>query len=276
MVRSRCLGGVLIICVVASVAQVAEPPQKLPVVKSGDMPFYPPLANMARIQGDIHLRVTTDGSGVAFVVVESGQPILARAAQDNVRTWKFEPHEPTSFSTLFAYHLLAEPNCKTDKSGNGEVHLKLPTQVEIATNTRGACYDPDDELDLTEPLRVFLTRCEVDGSAVPCERLTIQLYSGSLVVTPTRFEEPKREGFVVPQEFRALKKFSVRIETGSGSFSLANEDIGFLKGKWRVGIDHTPFKEDTPIYEAPLTMRCAGFIDYEWGEPGVTASAPCK
>jgi outer membrane biosynthesis protein TonB len=72
MVRSRCLGGVLIICVVASVAQVAEPPQKLPVVKSGDMPFYPPLANMARIQGDIHLRVTTDGSGVASVVVESG------------------------------------------------------------------------------------------------------------------------------------------------------------------------------------------------------------
>jgi TonB family protein len=273
---NRGLAGVLSICATLSVAQVTEPPQKLPVVKSGDMPFYPPLANMARIQGDIHLRVTTDGSGVASVVVESGQPMLARAAQDNVRTWKFEPHEPTSFSTLFAYQLLAEPNCKTDKSGNGEVRLKLPTQVEIATNARGACYDPNDELDLSEPLRVFLTGCEVDGSTVPCERLTIRLYSGNRVATPTRFKEAKREGFVVPQEFPTMKKFSVRFETASVGFTVVNEDIGFLKGKWHVGIDHPPFKEETPIYDAPATLRCAGFIVYEWGEPGVTASAPCK
>jgi TonB family protein len=276
MRRNSWLAGILSICAAVSVAQVVEPPQKLPVVKSAEMPFYPTLANAARIQGEVHVRVTTDGSGVASVVVESGQPMLARAAQDNVRTWKFEPHEPTSFTTLFAYHLLAEPNCKTDKSGNGEVHLNLPTQVEITTNPRGACYDPDDELDLSEPLRVFLTGCEVDGSTVPCERLTIRLSSGSLVVTPARFKEAKREGFVVPQEFRTMKKFSVRIETASGDFTVANEDIGFLKGKWHVGIDHAPFKEETPIYNAAATLRCAGFIVYEWGEPGVTVSAPCK
>jgi TonB family protein len=270
------LAGILSICAAASVAQVADPPQKLPVVKLGEMPFFPPQANAARIQGDVRLRVTTDGSGVASVVVESGQPMLAKAAQDNVRTWKFEPHEPTSFSTLFTYHLLAEPNCVGDKSGNGEVHLKLPTQVEITTNARGACYRPDDELDLSEPLRVFLTSCEIDGSSVPCERLTIRLYSGSLIVTPKRFKEPKREGFVVPQEFRTLKKFGVRVETGNETFMLANEDIGFLKGKWHVGIDHAPFKEETPIYNAPTALRCAGFIAYEWGEPGVVVSAPCN
>lgn len=273
MSRSRWLAGILGVCVAVSAAQVAEPPQKLPVVKSGEMPFYPPLANAARIQGDIHLRVTTDGSGVASVVVESGQPMLAKAAQDNVRTWKFEAHEPTSFPTLFAYHLLGEPNCKTDKSGNGEVHLNLPTQVDITTNPRGACYDPDDELDLSEPLRVFLTGCEVDGSTVPCERLTIRLYSGSLVVTPTRFKEGKREGFVVPQEFRTIKKFSVRVGTVSGDFTIANEDIGFLKGRWHVGIEHAPFKKDLPMYNA---LGCAGFIVYEWGEPGITVSAPCE
>jgi TonB family protein len=276
MRRSRWLAGIFALYAAVSVAQVAEQSQKVPVVKSGETPLYPPLANAARIQGDIRLRVTTDGSGVASVVVESGQPMLAKAAQDNVMTWKFEAHEPTSFPTLFAYHLLEEPNCKTDKSGNGEVHTNLPTQVEITTNPWGACYDPDDELDLTEPLRVFLTGCEVDGSAVPCERLTIQLYSGRLVVTPTRFKEAKGEGFVVPQEFRNMKKFSVRVETVSGGFTVANEDIGFLKGKWRVGIDHAPFKEETPIYDAAPTLRCAGFIVYEWGEPGVTVSAPCK
>ena len=276
MRRSRWLVGISM-CVAISVAQVPQPPQKLPVVKSGEMPFYPSLANAARIQGDIHLRVTTDGSGVASVVVESGQPMLAKAAQDNVRTWKFEPHDPTSFSTLFAFHLRAEPKCETDKSGNGEVHLTLPTRVEITTNARGACYDTNDELDLSEPLRVFLTGCEIDGSPVPCDKITFRLYSGSLTATPTRFKESeKKQGFVVPKEFRTLKTFGVNVETESGSFMLANVDIGFLKGKWRVGIDHAPFKEGTPIYEAPATLRCAGFIDYAWGEPGVTVSAPCK
>jgi TonB family protein len=277
MSLSKWLAGIFSICAALSAAQIAETPQKLPIVKSGEMPFYPPLANAARIQGDVHLRVTTDGSGVASVVVESGQPMLAKAAQDNVRTWKFEPHEPTSFSTFFVYHLRAEPKCETDKSGNGEIHLKLPTQVEITTNPRGACYDPDDELDVSEPLRVFLTGCEIDGSSVPCDKFTFRLYSGSVTVTPTRFKESERkQGFVVPKEFRTLKAYEVSVETGSGSFTLAHEDIGFLKGKWRVGIDHTRFKEETPIYNPPASPRCAGFIVYEWGEPEVAASAPCK
>ena len=276
MLPSRWLAGILSFCVAPSFAQVAQPLQKLPVVKSGEMPFYPPLSNVARIQGEVHLRVTTDGSAVASVVAESGQPMLAKAAQDNVRTWKFEPHEPTSFLTVFGYHLLAEPKCGPNKSGNGEIHLELPTFVEITTNARGACYDPNDELDLSEPLRVFLTRCEVDGSPVACENVTIRLNSGSLTVTPTRFKESKQEGFVVPREFRNLKNYSVSIEIGNESFRLANEDIGFLKGKWLIGIDHAPFKEETPIYDAPGALRCAGFIVYEWGEPGVVASASCK
>jgi len=210
-------------------------------------------------------------------VVESGQPMLAKAAQENVKTWKFEPHEPTSFPTLFAYHLLAEPNCETNKSGNGEIHLKLPTRVEITTNARGACYDPNDELDLSEPLRVFLTKCEIDGSSVPCDQLMFHLYSDSLTVIPKRFKESeKRQGFVVPKEFRILKKFGVNVEIKNGSFMLANEDIGFLKGNWHVGIDHAPFKEETPIYNAPATLLCAGFIVFEWGDPESVTSAPCK
>jgi TonB family protein len=181
MRRSKWLAGILGIFVAASAAQVAEPPQKLPVVKSGEMPFYPPLPRMAHVEGEVQLRVTTDGSGVASVVVESGQPMLARAAQDNVRTWKFEPHKPTSFSTLFSYHLLTEFKCEPGKPNNGEFHIKLPTEVEVTASTtlRDAYCDPTQGLDLSEPLRVFLTGCEVDGSSVPCEKLTIRLHSGS-------------------------------------------------------------------------------------------------
>jgi TonB family protein len=276
MRRRRWLAAILGLCAASSFGQVEQTPQKLPVVRSGEMPFYPPLPNMARIQGEVRLRVTTDGSGVASVAVESGQPMLAKAAQDNVRTWKFEPHEPTSFSTLFAYHLLAEPKCMPNKSSNGEIRLDLPALVEITANARGACYDPNDELDLSEPLRVFLTGCEVDGSPTPCESFTIRLYSGSITVTPTRFKESKREGFVVPREFRNLKTYSVSIETGKESFRLGNEDIGFLKGKWRVGIDHAPFKEGNPALPLPATVSCVGFVSFEWGEPGVTSYARCE
>jgi TonB family protein len=275
---SRWLAGIFSICAAVSTAQVAEPPQKLPVVKSGEMPFYPPLARVAHVEGDVQLRVTTDGSGVASVVVESGQPMLAKAAQDNVRTWKFEPHEPTSFSTLFSYHLLTEFKCEPGKPNNGEFHIKLPTEVEVIANStlRDAYCDPTQGLDLSEPLRVFLTRCEVDGSPVPCEKLTIQLYSGGLTVTPMRFKEPKREGFVVPKEFRTLKEFGVNVETASGNVSFAGIDAAFLKGNWHVGIDHAPFKEETPIYNAPATLRCAGFIHFQWSEPERIRMAPCK
>jgi TonB family protein len=279
MHRSRWLAAIFTICATALPAQVAEPPQKLPVVKSGEMPFYPPLPRMAHVEGEVLLRVTTDGSGVASVIVESGQPMLAKAAQDNVRTWKFEPHDPTSFSTLFSYHLLTDFKCEPGKPNNGEFHIKLPTEVEITASTtlRDAYCDPTQGLDLSEPLRVFLTGCEVDGSSVPCEKLTIRLHSGSLTVTPTRFRESeKKQGFVVPKEFRTIKDFAVSVDTPGESFTASNQDISFLKGRWHVGIDHAPFKDETPLYSIPATVRCAGFIVFEWSEPERATWTPCK
>jgi TonB family protein len=279
MPLSRFMIGILSLCAILSLAQDAQPPRKLPVVKSGDMPLYPSLPRTARIEGDVRLRVTTDGSSVVSVTAESGNLMLAKAAQDNVKTWKFEPHEPTSFSTVFSYHLLKEFTCDPDMPNNGEVGLKLPIRVDITASTayRDAYCDPWAGLDLSEPLRVFFTECEIDGSPVSCDQFTIRLQSGGLAVTPVRFKESeKKQGFVVPKEFRGLKNYSVSVDTGHGGFVLANADISFLKGKWHVGIDHAPFKEESPVYNAPAGLHCAGFVHYEWGEPEVIASAPCK
>src|SRR5258706_16433731 len=90
------------------VARTRNPPQTLPVMKSGQMPFYPLLLRLGQIEGEVRLRVTTDGSGVSSVTVESGHVLLARAALEIVKTWKFEQHTPTIFSTLFSYHLVKE------------------------------------------------------------------------------------------------------------------------------------------------------------------------
>ncbi len=281
MLGSWLLIGILGLCPGLSLAQDVRPAHKLPVVKSGDMPFYPSLPRTAQVEGEVDLQVTTDGSSVVSVTSDYGNLLLVKAAQDNVRTWKFEQHEPTVFSTVFSYHLVKEfvtYSCDLDVPDNGTVILKLPAEVDITSHLRiRDCHDPNEGLDLTEPLRVFLTACEVDGSPVPCDRLTIRLQSGTLTVTPTRFKESeKKQGFVVPKGFRNLKSFWVSVETESGSFVLANVDIGFLKGEWHVGVDHAPFKERTPVHPVPTEVHCVGFISFEWGEPGVVSYSPCR
>jgi TonB family protein len=247
------------------------------VVKSGDMPLYPPLPRVARIQGDVHLRITTDGAAVASVTVESGQPMLAKAAQENVKTWKFEPHEPTSFPALFSYHLeeeLVTHLCDPDVPDNGTVVLKLPREVDITSHAR----IPDCEQPI-DPSRVFLTACEMDGAPVPCEKLEISLKSSLRSVVPIRFKESEqKQGFLVPEDFQSQENFDVSVETGRGKFTVAKLNIGFLKGEWHVGIDHAPFKEGTPVSDqalkAPPGIRCIGFVVFE-GEPGVVTYTKC-
>lgn len=67
-------------------------------------PVYPPLARQARIQGTVILKVVIDKSGnVLEVRPVSGHPMLAPAAVDAVRQWKYQPYlvngEPVEVET---------------------------------------------------------------------------------------------------------------------------------------------------------------------------------
>jgi len=56
-------------------------------------PIYPPLARQARIQGDVILRAFIDPTGdVASLELISGHPMLAQAALDAVKQWKYKPY----------------------------------------------------------------------------------------------------------------------------------------------------------------------------------------
>lgn len=275
-----CLVNVLLMMALADITMAAaQSHQSIPVVKSGEMPFYPTLARGGGIEGEVNLRVATNGLKVVSVTIENGQPVLAKAAQDNVRSWTFLQHEPTVFSTRFSYHLDREETCEPDKPDNGKVILELPTEVKITAlhRTRSSNCNPNAGLDLSEPLKVFLTACEIDGTTVPCERIAIQLHSGALTVTPTRFKESEtKQGFVVPQEFRSVPTFDVNVDTAAGGFILTDVDGHFLKGKWRIDIDHAPFKEDTELYNLPNNVQCAGSIHFAWGEPEPILWHACK
>jgi TonB family protein len=56
-------------------------------------PIYPPLARRARIQGTVVLRVQISKSGeVENIQLVSGHPMLAPAAIEAVKQWKYKPY----------------------------------------------------------------------------------------------------------------------------------------------------------------------------------------
>jgi hypothetical protein len=112
----------------AAIAQ--ESKVALPMVAGAAVPLYPPLARVTRIQGIVHVKITTDGHRVITVHVEGGHKLLAAAAEENARTWQFATHEPTTFTVTYHYKLDAKLKSSPN---NPTVVLRLPTEVEVTT-----------------------------------------------------------------------------------------------------------------------------------------------
>jgi hypothetical protein len=103
----------------------------LPTVTKFDCPKYPDKARSAHISGTVKMQVTTDGHSVSEVKIISGPSILARAAEDNVRTWKFADHPPTTLTVTYVY--TNEGDYKKDPVTKCEAKMDLPTQVTVST-----------------------------------------------------------------------------------------------------------------------------------------------
>ncbi len=127
-------------------AQEAKAP--VPALASAAVPFYPRLAQMARIQGVVTLRLSTDGKRVSAIEGESGPPMLVKAAKENVGTWQFEQHTPTSFETTFHYRLFpskCDSQCICSGVEKRTALLRLPTEAEVSAETLMTC-DPAIEI----------------------------------------------------------------------------------------------------------------------------------
>lgn len=70
-------------------------------VKTKVTPLYPELARKMNVMGKVKLTVTVSPSGqVVKSEVLGGNPVLANAAQDAVKKWKYEPGPQTSQETV--------------------------------------------------------------------------------------------------------------------------------------------------------------------------------
>jgi hypothetical protein len=51
------------------------------------------------------MEVWTNGTSIVKVDGSGAHKMLMGAAEENLRTWRFHPHKPTSFTVTFVYSL---------------------------------------------------------------------------------------------------------------------------------------------------------------------------
>ena len=119
-----------------------EPEQDLPLVADAAVPFYPPNARLAHIEGVVRLQVSTNGETVSGIELLDGPLILEIAARENVKTWRLKWHSRTTFVATFRYKLLPDFSCDLD---NGTVVLRLPVEVEVSAKGVKTC-DPSSQV----------------------------------------------------------------------------------------------------------------------------------
>ncbi|MGH9735641.1 MAG: energy transducer TonB [Candidatus Acidiferrales bacterium] len=93
----------------------------VPDITQHRQPHYPPLLWEAQIQGQFRMRVTTDSYCVAKITTDSSEPLLAQAAETNVRTWWFASHKPGTFNLTFNYRILEPVVSFFEKPGVVEI-----------------------------------------------------------------------------------------------------------------------------------------------------------
>lgn len=127
-----------LLLVLALGASGQEPARTLPTVVQHDQPAYPPLARSARIVGDVQVELTTDGQAVVGARSLNGNPLLSTPAVENVRSWKFAPHNPGTFIVTFRYTIQPEHDEVRFLEKPEVVELETPApQINIDYQNRG-------------------------------------------------------------------------------------------------------------------------------------------
>ena len=186
------------------------------IVKKVD-PVYPPLARQARIQGSVILQVRINKSGdVEGVQLFSGHPMLAPAAIDAVKQWKYKPYllngEPVEVETRvtvnFTFPGERPPEGVVGDSPGGvppdapgaiapgdENHPAVPRRVRVSQGvTTGLLvtkvhpeYPADAKAQKIQGVVVLRVIIDKEGNVSE-----IQLISGHPLLAPTAIEAVKQ------------------------------------------------------------------------------------
>lgn len=101
----------------------AQEMKAIPVVVDHADAKYPPIALVAHVDGDVRVRITTDGKSVTKAEAVSGPPLLVKAALDNAQSLKFVEHSPETFEVTYRFRVVHE--------GINTSFVRWPDVVEI-------------------------------------------------------------------------------------------------------------------------------------------------
>jgi TonB family protein len=110
-----------------------------PVLKSYDPAQYPPLARQARIQGTVQLQFFVNRFGdVVAVNVRSGHPLLAPAAVEYVKSWKFQMPkgalpDDQQYETVFNFEIANKVDLPAGR--NAQMVVDSFRQVKVITSS---------------------------------------------------------------------------------------------------------------------------------------------
>lgn len=118
-----------------------------PTLISAGLPKYPSLARLAKVQGEVKVDFTLNSNGeVVTITVVSGHPLLRAAAEDTMKSWKFELPKNLyrtdwKYSTVLNYEISADE----DPYENPKLTVVLNSfhYVEIITNPPSTKYAHD-------------------------------------------------------------------------------------------------------------------------------------
>jgi TonB family protein len=98
-----------------------------------ESPLYPSLARMARIQGDIVVSalVGTDGHVIGVPNAPSGHPLLAKAAEENIKTWRFQSGVEGEVKITYHFKMQGKPTYGYPET---ICEFDFPDSITIITN----------------------------------------------------------------------------------------------------------------------------------------------
>jgi TonB family protein len=217
MIGRLLASSLLLICLAsAAAAQVtSQPPQVSDGVMTGLLlhkvnPVYAPLARQARIQGTVVLRVAISKSGdVQSVQLISGHPMLAPAAVEAVKQWKYRPYllngDPVDVQTqvqvnfvLSEQHPLEiarDPASSPQAGASTSENVNLAGRVRVSENVMRSLRI--QEIDATYP--ALALQAKVEGLVVmkvfiskSGEVENVDLISGHPLLAPPAIDAVKQ------------------------------------------------------------------------------------
>jgi TonB family protein len=217
-------------------------------------PEYPPEAREQRIQGEVVLRVMVSRQGdVSKVSLISGHPLLAPAAMDAVKQWKYQPFllngQPLEVDTEVVVNFRLE---SSEQPANDITPPDLPPVLGIVVDAPGGI--PSGQTDVIRGI-ISSTPVPVPRIAAPQRvRVSQGISSGLLVkkVNPDYPLEARRgriQGTVVLHVLISKAGDITTVELVSGHPALAPEAIRVVK-QWKYKpylLNGKPVEADTEI-----------------------------